>query len=92
MKQNIFAAILVVAILATGFVWFRYIRQPVSSGESSAAIRSESEILNTYRQLKGLQFDASVFSEPAFQALVTPRVATTTSGLPAGRANPFTPF
>lgn len=92
MKQNIFAAIFAVAILATGFVWFRYIREPASSGESSVAVRPESEVLNTYRQLKGLRFDASVFSEPAFRALARPSVATTTPGLPAGRANPFAPF
>lgn len=89
MRQTILSLLLIGLIVATGFVWQRYVRR-APSAEPERPPEELSLRLAEYRSLKGLRPDTSVLADPFFRALRAPAVP---SSPPAtGRANPFAPF
>lgn len=92
MRQTILTVVLVIAILATGWVWFAYLRKP-STPESvagnTAAVQSR---INKYQKLDQLVSDTTVLKNPLFESLRKPKSVTPTDSIPRGRANPFLPF
>lgn len=91
MRQTILSAIFIVVILATGFVWYRYIRQPDAGASSQGRESLVGERLHQYRQLKSFSPDTSILSDPLFQSLRSP-VPAGSFPLQTGRQNPFAPF
>lgn len=64
---------------------------PVSYGsEGSGAAQLEQELLSELLQLQRIQLDASVFSDPAIQALVD--LSQGIEPQKIGRQNPFAPL
>lgn len=91
MRQTILTVFLIAFILATGFVWFRYVRP--SPGSAPAVTVSPEERLSQYRGLKDLRADTSVLSDPLFESLSASRPgATSTPRAGSGRSNPFAPL
>lgn len=91
MRQTILSAIFIAVILATGFVWYRYIRQPEAGTSSQNRESAADEHLRQYRQLKSFNPDTSILSDPLFQSLRSP-VPAGSFPLQTGRQNPFAPF
>lgn len=91
MRQTIFSILFIVLIVATGFVWLRYVRTTSPAEQPVGTSAEENDRLNQYRQLKNFKPDISILQDPRFQALTRPgaAAATTTKG---GRDNPFAPF
>lgn len=89
MRQSFVAAAIILLFAVSGWIWYRYIRAP---GEAPPPARLESELLKQYRQLKNLEPDISIFSDPVYRSLERFRPATTSPALPRGRPNPFIPF
>ncbi|MDP3727524.1 MAG: hypothetical protein Q8R35_02695 [bacterium] len=93
MRQTILTIILVVLLLASGFIWFRASRQ----GEPAApAILAEgSERFRQYQHLKNLKPDIGIFADPFFRSLEAtvpsggPPSLATGGDLRPGRTNPF---
>lgn len=92
MRQTIFTILFVIVILATSFVWYRYIRQPGGVTTTPSDFAATDERLNQYRQLKSLKLDSSVLSDPLFQSLVGASPANASGTSSTGRTNPFAPF
>ena len=93
MRQTILSILLVVVLAATGYVWFRYIRQPQAETSSDQTSSEESDRLNQYRRLKNFKPDTSILSDPLFQSLTGSRFSSASSSAPvSGRLNPFSPF
>ncbi len=90
MRQSFIAAAIVLLLAVSGWIWYRYIRSP--AGATPPPPRLESELLEQYRQLKSLEPDISIFSDPVYRSLERFRPATTSPILPRGRPNPFIPF
>jgi hypothetical protein len=91
MRQTILSIILIVVILTTGFVWYRYIRQSAAGTPSQSQQSITDERLRQYRQLKNFNPDTSILSDPLFQSLHGS--ASASSSPPAtGRQNPFAPL
>ncbi|MBI4132850.1 MAG: hypothetical protein HY473_02090 [Candidatus Sungbacteria bacterium] len=92
MRQNILSIILLVLVIAAGVWWWRSFRQ-AEPAAVSVSVQPASERLKQYRQLKNLQVDTSIFSDPLFQSLERFGVGGFFIGsIPHGRANPFVPF
>lgn len=89
MRQTILSLLLIGLIVATGFVWQRYVRQ-APSAEPERSPEGLSMRLAEYRSLKNLRPDTSVLSDPFFQTLRAP--AQPVAPPATGRANPFAPF
>ena len=91
MRQNILSIILLALVIAAGVWWWRSFRQ--AEPVVSVSVQPVSERLKQYRQLKNLQVDTSIFSDPLFQSLERFGVEGFFIGsIPHGRANPFVPF
>jgi hypothetical protein len=91
MRQTFFSIALLIIILATGFVWYRYIRTPAPAAPAPSG-EAESERLSQYRRLRKLEFRADVLSDPIFKSLQSVGAPLTSPTTPPGRSNPFTPF
>lgn len=94
MRQTILTILLIVFILATGFVWFAYLRSSPPAGPPVTP-GAEEERLAQYRELRNLTPDTALFSDPAFQGLRPARTPPPAGAAPKegqGRANPFAPF
>lgn len=92
MRQNILSIILLVLVITAGVWWWRSFRQaePIAVAVS---VEPPSERLKQYRQLKNLQVDTSIFSDPLFQSLERFGAERFLIGsIPHGRVNPFVPF
>lgn len=94
MKQTLLTVALLVLILASGFVWYRYVRAPSTvEAPAAAAPAIDPARLEQYRELRRLDLDASVFFDPLFRSLDVPPVpAAGVPLVPSGRSNPFAPF
>ena len=94
MRQTILTFVLVVTLLAVGWVWFRYLRRPPpAAAPPGRGLTAEEEgRLAQYRQLQTLQPDISIIADPLFKALQQPGALTPPTAVPAGRPNPFAPF
>ncbi len=95
LRSTILLILIVVAILGSAFIWYRFFTSSppaVVSRASSAgpAVGSES-LLKLLESLEKLKFDLSVLDNPAYKSLqdFTPNILLPES---KGRANPFLPF
>ena len=80
MRQTILTIILVILLLASGFIWFRASRQ---AGPAAPSIAAEgSERFRQYQHLKNLKPDIGIFADPFFRSLE----ATVPSGGPPSLA------
>lgn len=93
MKQTLLAIAFLVLILATGLVWYRYVRPPAGATASPDTVIDPARLAE-YREMRRLSLDISVFSDPLFRILEapTPPLAAPGASIPAGRADPFAPF
>lgn len=92
MRKTILSVVLILTLVATGFVWFRYVRTPSASAPAAELGVLENETLKKYRKLKNLNSDTSVLQNPFFQSLSRPGSDTPLVDIPRGRANPFAAF
>lgn len=90
MRQTVLTIVLVIALAATAFVWWRSFRTP----PAPLAVEPAPEVqerLASYRAIQNMTPDFSLFSNPLFKALRSVEKAATTT-VRAGRTNPFIPF
>ncbi len=93
MKQTILTVVLIVLLLAIGFVWYNYLRPPAEGGPAASVDTViDAARLEQYRGLKQLRLDVSIFSDPLFRLLEEQTPSMGTAAVQAGRANPFAPF
>lgn len=98
MRQNILVVLLVLMLLAGGFIWFRYMRD-ASPAVPAVGAANVSGRLGQYKQLQNLKPDLSIFTDPLFRSLER-ALPSPTGGPPsveagnirAGRTNPFNPL
>lgn len=96
MRQTVLSILLIVLILAAGFLWFRSRRS--ASVPAERAPGAVSEQIAQYRHLKNLKPDTGMFADPLFRSLqpAGPRperpLGSGGQPLPIGRPNPLTPF
>lgn len=91
MRQTVLTIILVSALAATGFVWWRNFRTgpvPLASLPESA---EQDDRFRLYRAIQSVAPDFSLFSDPLFKSLRSVEKTATTT-VRAGRLNPFQPF
>ncbi len=98
MRQNILVVLLICILLASGFIWFRYMRDASPAGQALGAADT-SERIEQYKQLQNLKPDLSIFIDPLFRSLERTLPSPTggppalgTGDIRAGRTNPFNPL
>ena len=94
MRQTLLTILLIMALIAAGFAWFRYIGTAPPS-EPARAQGALGERLNQYRRLKSLSPDTGIFSDPLFLNLkpaageIPASEGSSSQPIRAGRNNPF---
>lgn len=94
-KKNIIVAVLVVLVLVTGYFYFSGGTPSSDTGLLEVAQTSEAtvvaaRVLSLLNQIKSLNIDTSIFSDPAYQTLRDYSVVISPQNV--GRANPFAPL
>src|SRR3989344_4283303 len=99
MRQTFFAILLMVILISSGFVWFKYIRSPspekLPGSAGLLSERDDEKRISQYRRIKNLKPDTGIFSDPLFKALRPASGKISNPEEPAeppvkgGRANPF---
>lgn len=97
MRQTILSLILVLLLLASGYLWFRFFRDG-SAPAAGVASEAVDERIAQYRHIKNLKPDTALFADPLFNSLKSATPLSQGSPTSAGgrtiygRTNPFSPF
>lgn len=92
MSQIILVLLLIIAIVASAFMWYGLPEQDAGSTAPASSVNN-SEVAEFRRLLAGLKtikLDTSFFNDPAYKSLVDPEVLISRPAA-YGRANPFVP-
>ncbi len=91
--KNILFAIIAAIILWFGYQMFFASNDVTLSSDTRAisqASRDTQDFLRALQQLRGLQLDNTLFTDPRFQSFIDYRQAIVPE--PVGRPNPFAPI
>lgn len=94
-KKNIIIAIVIVSVLIGGYFYFSGGTPSSDTGlleinQTSEATVVAARVLSLLNQIKSLNIDTSIFSDPAYQTLRDYSVVIPPQNV--GRANPFAPL
>lgn len=81
---------MILALLGTVFVWWRYLSIGTAEPIQSASNEFEGELAEI-RRLKDLKLDTEILNDDSFKSLEAPPSVDIT-GITSGRENPFIPF
>ncbi len=82
-------AVIIIAFFAYSY-FFAGTPEPVLSGNPSATVSVDQDLLGLLLTLKGIELDNSLFADSAFQSLQDFSQALVSE--PIGRLNPFAPL
>lgn len=96
-RQIIFTIILILLILGTGYVWYKYSPQFTQNLETDGQPATSKELagarLVELRRLKTLELDVSILRDKSFGTLnYSGEVLPAEETGAVGRINPFLPF
>ena len=91
------SVVLIIAVVGTGYFAYQFFTGGPSDEEFGAPEGIDEQKLVEYRKIQTLKPDLSVFTDPFFKSLFSPRQVFGTEAVGApivkpGRPNPFVPF